>query len=67
MAIVDACEQINSRLAPLKAQFPDIPFKDLCEKAYLDRIDLSAHGFYKIPDIHFDLDKGRGRPWHYFT
>lgn len=33
----------------------------------MDRIDLSAHGFYKTPDIGFDWETGKGVPFTYFT
>jgi len=51
---------------------PDLPdgkitFGDLTEQAYLNQISLSATGFYKTPDIHFDKEKGRGKPFHYFA
>ena len=44
-----------------------IPFNDLIEEAYFNQISLSATGFYKTPDIHFDTEKGRGKPFHYFS
>jgi len=44
-----------------------IMFKDLISSAYFRQISLSATGFYKTPDIHFDKIKGRGRPFHYFA
>ena len=34
---------------------------------YMERIDLSAHGFYITPDIGFDWDIGKGKPLSYFT
>lgn len=33
----------------------------------MERIDLSAHGFYKTPDIGFDWGTGKGIPFRYFT
>jgi len=33
--------------------------------AYLNRIGLSAHGFYATPDIYFDKQKETGRPFAY--
>jgi len=33
--------------------------------AYLSRVDLSAHGFYATPDIHFDATIEKGRPFAY--
>lgn len=37
----------------------------LVETAYLSRTDLSAHGFFATPDIHFDKQKETGRPFAY--
>jgi len=44
-----------------------IPFVELINLAYLERTSLSATGFYKTPDIHFDKEKGKGEPFHYFA
>jgi len=44
-----------------------IAFKELIPKAYLAQVSLSATGFYKTPDIHFDKTIGRGKPFHYFA
>jgi xanthine dehydrogenase large subunit len=30
-------------------------------------VPLSASGFYKTPQIHYDREKGRGRPFYYFA
>ncbi len=42
-------------------------FADLIKRAYLGRVQLSAAGFYKTPDIHWDREKGQGRPFFYFA
>lgn len=44
-----------------------IPFDDFIHLAYMNRVQLSAAGFYKTPDIHWDRDKGTGRPFYYFA
>lgn len=44
-----------------------ISFEKLVQKAYLAQISLSATGFYKTPDIWFDKEKGKGKPFHYFA
>lgn len=44
-----------------------LTFAEVVEKAYLDRVQLSATGFYRTPDIHFDEKAGRGTPFHYFA
>ena len=42
-------------------------FADFIMQAYMARVQLSAAGFYKTPDIHWDRDKGIGRPFYYFA
>lgn len=46
---------------------PCTTFKDLVKKAYFERIDLSAHGFYATPGIHFDRETGQGHPFLYYV
>lgn len=42
-------------------------FADLVDKAYMNRIHLSAAGFYKTPGIHWNRDTGQGNPFFYFA
>ncbi|HEY8432090.1 MAG TPA: xanthine dehydrogenase molybdopterin binding subunit, partial [Sandaracinaceae bacterium] len=44
-----------------------VEFAEVVEKAYLERVPLSATGFYRTPGIHFDARAGRGKPFHYFA
>jgi len=44
-----------------------LEFGDFIRQAYLARIQLSAAGFYKTPDIHWDRASGKGRPFYYFA
>lgn len=44
-----------------------VPFDTLVRAAYYDRVQLSAAGFYKTPDIHWDREAGRGRPFYYYA
>jgi len=37
----------------------------LIQTAYLNRVSLSAHGFYATPGIWFDRDKEKGHPFAY--
>jgi xanthine dehydrogenase/oxidase len=39
----------------------------LAQACYLERVDLSAHGFYATPDIGFDWTTCKGSPFNYFT
>jgi xanthine dehydrogenase large subunit len=42
-------------------------FGDFIKIAYQARIQLSAAGFYKTPEIHWDRASGKGRPFYYFA
>lgn len=44
-----------------------VSWHELTEKAYGDRVPLSATGFYKTPHIHWDRKQGKGNPYLYFT
>lgn len=35
--------------------------------AYVERVSLSATGYYRTPNIYFDAKTGKGRPFHYFA
>ena len=45
----------------------EMPFPELVRQAYMARISLSATGFYKTPEIHWDRAAGRGQPFYYFA
>ncbi len=44
-----------------------ISFATLAQLAWLDRVSLSATGFYKTPKINYDRDTLSGRPFFYFA
>ena len=44
-----------------------VSFDALIAEAYMARVHLSAAGFYKTPDIHWDREAGKGRPFYYFA
>ncbi|XP_051142249.1 xanthine dehydrogenase 1-like isoform X2 [Andrographis paniculata] len=66
-AVLDACEQIKARMQPLASQHKFGSFTELVKACYMERINLSANGFYKTPDIGFDWTTGKGSPFRYFT
>ncbi|TEB20784.1 xantine dehydrogenase [Perkinsus sp. BL_2016] len=70
-AIVDACEQILRRMSPVReslaSQGKPTSFKDVAFECWFRRVDLSAHGFYRTPDVGFDWSVSKGRPFHYFS
>ncbi|MGY6633290.1 MAG: xanthine dehydrogenase molybdopterin binding subunit [Alkalilacustris sp.] len=42
-------------------------FAEVARQAWMARISLSATGFYRTPDIHWDREAGRGHPFYYFA
>lgn len=67
-AIWNACSQLNERLAPYKEKLgPDATMKQLAHAAYFDRVNLSANGFYKTPDIGYVWGPNTGQMFFYFT
>lgn len=66
-AVLAACEQIKARMEPIASKRNFSSFEELVIACYLERIDLSAHGFYVTPDIGFDWNSGKGKPFSYFT
>lgn len=67
MAVIDACEKIVERLAPLREKYPDYSWNQLANKAYFERISLSATGFHATPDIGYDITTNQGMAFNYFT
>lgn len=45
----------------------EISFSELAELAWLERISLSATGFYRTPKIYYDPQTLSGRPFLYFA
>lgn len=44
-----------------------VSFAEVCERAYLTQVNLSAQGFYRTPGIGYDRAKGKGKPFYYFA
>jgi xanthine dehydrogenase large subunit len=44
-----------------------LDLRTIAEAAYLQRIPLFAHGYYRTPEIHFDPKTATGKPFHYFA
>ncbi len=44
-----------------------VPFAEVVKKAYMERVSLSATGYYATPGIYWDRVAGRGKPFHYFA
>lgn len=44
-----------------------LSWPEIATSAYFARVSLSAQGFYKTPEIYYDRDKARGRPFLYYA
>ena len=44
-----------------------LEFGELAKLCWLERVSLSATGFYRTPDIHWDRATMRGHPFFYFS
>ncbi|XP_065371332.1 xanthine dehydrogenase [Calliphora vicina] len=68
MAVLDACEKLNKRLAPIKEAHPNGSWTEWINKAYFERVSLSATGFYRMPDIGYDpVQNPNALMYNYFT
>ena len=84
MATLDACRQIIARLDPIHAKLgPDASLQEIASAAFMERIDLSAHGFFRLIDSRCGYDwaaekpadytdnlpanSWKGHPFNYFT
>jgi xanthine dehydrogenase large subunit len=63
------CAESEIRFEGGVALGPDgcVPLADVAESAYQQRVALFAHGYYRTPDVWFDVAAGRGKPFHYFA
>ncbi|KAG7502396.1 xanthine dehydrogenase/oxidase [Solea senegalensis] len=66
-AVKNACEVLLKRLKPYKTKNPKGSWEEWVKAAYLDRVNLSANGFYRTPDLGYDFKSNSGRAFHYFT
>ncbi|KAM4693535.1 xanthine dehydrogenase/oxidase isoform 2-T2 [Discoglossus pictus] len=66
MAIYNACQKILKRLEPYKAANPKGTWENWVMAAYVDRVSLSATGFYKSPGLSYDPDNFKGNAHSYF-
>ncbi|RCI17481.1 hypothetical protein L249_3239 [Ophiocordyceps polyrhachis-furcata BCC 54312] len=67
-AVADACRQLNERLAPYRRKLGQgATMAQLAHAAYFDRVNLSAQGFYRTPDIGYTWGENKGKMYFYFT
>ncbi|XP_057685582.1 xanthine dehydrogenase/oxidase isoform X2 [Corythoichthys intestinalis] len=66
-AVRNACQVLSQRLEPYKSRNPKGSWEDWVKAAYFDRINLSANGFYKTPDLGYSFETNSGRAFNYFS
>lgn len=70
MAVKNACDQINERLKPYRERLGEnASLKDIAHAAYIDRINLAANGFWKMPKVGYkwgDTDLETVKPMYYY-
>jgi xanthine dehydrogenase large subunit len=57
----------SGRVFSFHAPSESIPFAEVVQNAYADRVPLFATGYYRTPNIHFDRKTGTGKPFHYYA
>ncbi len=62
-AVKNACEQILQRLAGVEGD----TWEERVSRAYFQRIQLWAAGFYKTEGLHWDVTAMQGEPFKYFA
>jgi len=62
-----AREQIRFRQNRVYAGNESLSFAETAQLAWDERVSLSATGYYRTPDIHWDSKTMTGSPFYYFT
>jgi len=57
--------EINGETVYLAGKKTELSWQKLVNDAYWKRTDLSAHGYYSVPRIHFDREQEKGSPFAY--
>lgn len=60
ISIEDATFYVNGKKT-------DLTWKKVANMAHWSRVDLSSHGFYATPNIHFDKSTEKGHPFAYHS
>uniref|UniRef100_A0A673BTV6 Xanthine dehydrogenase n=1 Tax=Sphaeramia orbicularis TaxID=375764 RepID=A0A673BTV6_9TELE len=66
-AVHNACQVLVERLQPYRSANPKGCWEDWVKAAYFDRVNLSANGFYRTPDLGYDFNSNCGRVFDYYS
>jgi xanthine dehydrogenase large subunit len=64
---VKAEEVVFSRNQVAIGTVKTLSFTQLVRDAFLARVSLSATGYWRTPDLEFDRERWRGKPFYYFA
>lgn len=64
---VEAVRFQNGRLYWGEGEDASISFAEAARLAYMNRVSLSATGYYRTPKIWYDREQAKGRPFFYFA
>ncbi|MGK7946420.1 MAG: xanthine dehydrogenase molybdopterin binding subunit [Microcystaceae cyanobacterium] len=67
---IDALEPLlfeNERIYAVKSPERFVSFDEVIQTAYVDRVSLSATGYYRTPHLHFNPKTNQGRPFNYYV
>jgi xanthine dehydrogenase/oxidase len=67
MAVINACKVLKDRLEPYKEKNPNGTWDSWVSAAYVDRVNLSASGFYAAPKIEYNQQSNSGNLYEYYT
>lgn len=67
--IADSIQFADDRITVSSKQAEPVVYTwpELAKAAYTDRIQLSATGYYRTPQIHYDRAAAKGQPFYYFA
>ncbi|KAM4627022.1 aldehyde oxidase 1-like [Discoglossus pictus] len=65
LAVKDACEKLRKRLEPIIKSNPGGTWKSWVNEAFVQRISLSATGYFRGYETNINWEKGEGRPFQY--
>lgn len=57
----------NNKIFDARKKHAQIDFNELAKYAYLKQVNLGAHGFYKVPGLHYNRTIGQGTPFYYYV
>jgi len=66
-AVINACQQIAELLKPYRIKHPHDTWEQIVGKAYENRTQLAAFGFYNTSPLSYDMDTNEGSMFNYLT